>query len=128
MCSSPVPPSKSFIRPCGRCPLLPDFWAGRKGTCFCLCRKEAAWLEQTTGGGTEASLSLVKVIEGDGIRILSGPLKDMEGRIRKINLHKRTAEVEVDFMNRKTVVHLGIEMVGKGSVPPKGNEPAQEKT
>lgn len=93
-----------------------------------LPEKEAAWLEQITGGGTEASLSLVKVTEGDGIRILSGPLKDMEGRIRKINLHKRTAEVEVDFMNRKTVVHLGIEMVGKGSGPPKGNEPAQEKT
>ena len=46
--------------------------------------------------------------------ILSGPLKSVEGQIKKINLHRRIAEVEVDFMNRKTVVYLGIEMVGKG--------------
>ena len=37
----------------------------------------------------------------------------MEGYIRKIDLHRRIAKVEVEFMNRKTVIHLGIEMVGK---------------
>ena len=37
----------------------------------------------------------------------------MQGQIRKINLHKRRAEVEVDFMNQKTVIHLGIEILEK---------------
>ena len=37
----------------------------------------------------------------------------MEGYIKKIDLHRRIALVEVDFMNQKTVIHLGIEMVGK---------------
>ncbi len=35
----------------------------------------------------------------------------MDGMIRKINLHKRIAEVEVEFMNRKTIVYLGIELL-----------------
>ena len=58
-------------------------------------------------------ISQVSVSEDDEITILSGPLKNMEGYIKKIDLHRRIAKVEVDFMNRKTVIHLGIEMVGK---------------
>ena len=61
----------------------------------------------------EVGLSQVSVSEDDVITILSGPLKSMEGYIRKIDLHRRIAKVEVEFMNRKTVIHLGIEMVGK---------------
>ena len=38
-------------------------------------------------------------------------MKDMEGMVKKINLHKRTAEVEVEFMGRKTAVYLGIELL-----------------
>lgn len=74
---------------------------------------EAAWLEEVTAGGTEAALSQIAVSEGDQVSILSGPLISLEGKIRKIHLHRRIAEVEVDFMGRKTVIHLGIEMVGK---------------
>ena len=74
---------------------------------------EVSWLEQVTAGGTEAALSLIDVSEGDAVSILSGPLKSLEGKIRKIHLHRRIAEVEVDFMGGKTVIHLGIEMVGK---------------
>ena len=61
----------------------------------------------------EVQLSQVSVSENDEITILSGPLKNMEGCIKKIDLHRRIAKVEVDFMNRKTVIHLGIEMVEK---------------
>lgn len=78
-----------------------------------LSAKEAAWLEKITAGGTEAGLSQVAVSEGDQVTILSGPLKSLEGRIKKVHLHRRVAEVEVDFMGRKTVIHLGIELVGK---------------
>lgn len=78
-----------------------------------LAAGEAEWLEKVTAGGSEAGLSLVTVSEGDAVTVLEGPLKDMEGHIKKIDLHRRIAQVEVDFMGRKTVIHLGIELVGK---------------
>lgn len=61
--------------------------------------------------GLEAEISKVALEEGKQIKILAGPLKNLEGQIKKINLHKRTAAVEVEFMGNKTVIYLGIEMV-----------------
>lgn len=81
-----------------------------------LQKQEVEWLKKITGPedeGMETGLSQVSVSEDDVVAILSGPLKNMEGYIKKIDLHRRIAKVEVDFMNRKTVIHLGIEMVGK---------------
>lgn len=77
---------------------------------------EVEWLERIKGASDqsmEVALSQVSVSEEDVITILSGPLKNIEGCIKKIDLHRRIAKVEVDFMNQKTVIHLGIEMVGK---------------
>lgn len=65
------------------------------------------------GGGMEADISTITIEEGNQIRILSGPLINLEGQIRKVNLHKRIAEVEMEFMGNRTVVHLGIEIVKK---------------
>ena len=59
----------------------------------------------------EIEISEVLVEAGNRIKILSGPLVNLKGQIKKINLHKRIAAVEVEFMGRKTVVNLGIEMV-----------------
>lgn len=81
-----------------------------------LPEQEVEWLERITGSReqeAEVQISQVSVSEEDIITILSGPLKDMEGRIKKVDLHRRIAKVEVDFMNRKTVIHLGIEIIGK---------------
>ena len=84
-----------------------------------LTDREAVWLEalvamrqngKITG---EVPLSRIEISENDEVKILSGPLTDMAGMVRKINLHKRIAEVEVTFMGRRTVIHLGIEMIGK---------------
>lgn len=108
---------------------------GRDGGEFAaLWESEAEWLERLIGtleqwdceaGDTEAGckdgdwqpvevgLSQVSVSALDEITILSGPLKNVEGKIRKINLHKRIAEVEVDFMGKRTVVYLGVELVEK---------------
>ena len=55
----------------------------------------------------------MSVSENDVVTILSGSLKDMEGCVKKIDLHRRIVKVEVDFMNRKMAIHLGIEMVEK---------------
>lgn len=62
-------------------------------------------------GGLEVEISKIAVEEGRRIRILSGPLVNLEGQIKKVNLHKRTAAVEMEFMGRKTVVYLGVEIV-----------------
>ena len=89
---------------------------GKDGECFpALCEEEVQWLEQMEGGTLEVGLSQVTV-EQDEIRILSGPLKNVEGKIKKIHLHKRTAAVEVDFLGRKRVVYLGIEIIERVKV------------
>ncbi|MBQ7370646.1 MAG: antiterminator LoaP [Blautia sp.] len=66
-----------------------------------------------TSGECVIERSQVDFDENDHVVILSGPLLGMEGRIRKLNLHKRYAEVELEFMNTVTVLHLGIEMIEK---------------
>lgn len=58
-------------------------------------------------------LSQVAFDENDQVQVVSGPLKGMEGKVKKINLHKRYAEVEVSFMGRKTIFHMGIELLDK---------------
>lgn len=58
-------------------------------------------------------LSRVAVGEKRQIRIIAGPLKNLEGQIKKVNLHKRTAVVEAEFMGNKSLLHLGIEIVDK---------------
>lgn len=63
------------------------------------------------GGKIRAEISQIVIEEGKQIRILSGPLRNLEGQIKKLNLHKRIAEVELEFMGSKSVVYLGIEMV-----------------
>lgn len=81
-----------------------------------LPKHETEWLEkimESADDDMEVGISQVSVSADDIVTILSGPLKDMEGCIKKIDLHRRIAKVEVDFMNRKAVIHLGIEMVRK---------------
>ena len=85
-----------------------------------LPKHEVEWLEQIMGSSNqnmEVQLSQVSVSEDDVITILSGPLKNVEGCIKKIDLHRRIAKVEVDFMNRKTMIYLGIDIIKKKKSP-----------
>ena len=52
-------------------------------------------------------------IQGDKITITSGPLKDMEGFIRKINRHKRTALIELELFGHPVSTLVGLEIVEK---------------
>lgn len=70
--------------------------------------------KERKAGLPEVELSRVIVEENRKIRIVSGPLRNLEGQIKKINLHKRIAVVEAEFMGNKSLLHLGIEIVGKG--------------
>lgn len=58
-------------------------------------------------------LSKVVVKDNRQIQILSGPLTNLEGQIKKVNLHKRIAIVETEFMGSRSMIHLGIEIVNE---------------
>lgn len=92
---------------------------GRCGDYFTpLSQKDVCILEKLhdgkgDGGNLEVEISRIDVEEGNQIRVLSGPLANLEGQIRKVNLHKRIAVVEIEFMGNRSLIHLGVEMVGK---------------
>lgn len=48
--------------------------------------------------------------EGDRIRIVSGPLKDMEGKIRRVDKRGMSGQVILSFCGRDIPVWLGFEM------------------
>lgn len=95
---------------------------GAGGDIFPLSEDEEEWLLRLLGGGTagtpggdppdgEIGLSVVGFDEESHVVVVSGPLKDMEGRVKKIHLHKRVADVEVEFMKRTIVIQLGFDML-----------------
>jgi len=53
----------------------------------------------------------VGFIEGDTVRVMSGPLTGMESRIKKINRHRREAIVEMEVMGAMRMVKLMLEVV-----------------
>ena len=57
--------------------------------------------------------SSIGMIEGDKITILSGPLIGMEGSIKKINRHKRTATIELFLFGRTSKINIGLEIISK---------------
>lgn len=48
---------------------------------------------------------------GERVVILSGPMKGMEGKIRKIDRHKRMAVLEIGMFGRWIDVRVGVEIV-----------------
>ncbi len=52
-------------------------------------------------------------IAGDAITVTEGPLRGCEGRIRKIDRHKRMAFVELPFLGQSTRVRVPLEIVDK---------------
>ncbi len=57
--------------------------------------------------------SSIGMIEGDKIKILSGPLIGLEGSIRHINRHKRTATIELNMFGRSSRINIGLEIISK---------------
>ena len=50
-------------------------------------------------------------VTGEGqVRYLSGPLVNVSHMVRRVDLHRRIAEVETQFMGEKHVLYLGIEI------------------
>ena len=75
--------------------------------------EEIAFLQRFEDSGHVARLSKAEVVEGGRIRILSGALLNCEGMITKVHLHKRVAEVRMQFMGRTVDLYLGFELLGR---------------
>ena len=62
------------------------------------------------------------IIENDNVRILAGPLQNMEGYIRKIDRHKRKAWISAEMFGRSVDVEVGLEIISKVTQKELGNE------
>lgn len=77
-----------------------------------LAPDEVALLNAFTGDDHCVSLSTGYIV-GDKIVVTDGPLAGYEGLIRKIDRHKRVADVEVSFMARPVITRMPLEIVSK---------------
>lgn len=65
------------------------------------------------GSGRTTPISDIEVVEGEKIRIVTGPLMGIESTIKKVNLHKRLVTVEFMLCNRKVEAQVGINIITK---------------
>ena len=49
--------------------------------------------------------------EGDRIHIISGPLKDMEGHVKRVDKRGHSGQVALEFNRRTIMVWLGFDLV-----------------
>ena len=78
-----------------------------------LDEREIAFLKEF--GGSEHVIDMNEgYIAGERIIVTSGPLKGKEGMIVKLDRHKRTARIRVEFFGgRQAEVGIGLEIVRK---------------
>ena len=75
-------------------------------------RHESDLMERLTDRRGVIGISKVHIRSDGTLRYLSGPLSRMGFMVKKVNLHKRIAEIEAEFMGRKRVLYLGIDIEG----------------
>ena len=101
-----------------------------------LSKSDERWLRQVMGGREsqymdpilrgKVGLTLVEVDEENHVKILEGPMQNMEGNILHYDLHRRFADIEVEFMGQRTIIHLGIVIKGKDT-DMRGEDEGEEK-
>ena len=60
---------------------------------------------------TNLRITLDSTKEGDQIRIISSPLKDMEGKIKRVDKRGMSGQVILSFYGKDIPVWLGFELV-----------------
>jgi len=78
-----------------------------------LIPQEVSLLERFTDNGHELVEMSEGLIEGDRVRIISGPLIGLESAIKKIDRHKRCAYLDMKLLGRTNEVRVGLEVVEK---------------
>ena len=78
-----------------------------------LSPKEVEWLTKImfTDEVGEVPLSTVRRDANGEIKIVSGPLLYLVGHVKKFDLHKRIAKIELSFRNEPALLYFGIEIV-----------------
>lgn len=75
-------------------------------------KHESDFMERLADRNGRIGISRVRIGTDGRIRCLSGPLEHLEDRVRRINLHKRIAEIETEVLGRKRILYLGIDVAG----------------
>lgn len=84
-----------------------------------VAKKEQEWLKSMMDEQYIVQVSVGHII-GEQIQITSGPLSQYPAIIRKIDRHKRMAEIDIELFGRYTRVQVGLEIVKKMPVGEKG--------
>ena len=74
---------------------------------------ESLWLERLTSPGKRTVAFSEGLIEGERVRITSGPLMGYESEIARIDRHKRLAWLNFNVTGRVKTVRVGLEVVRK---------------
>lgn len=78
-----------------------------------LSEKEVSFLRRILNAEGVVEMSQ-GVLEGSRLVIQEGPLKGLEGLVKKIDRHKRKAVLEVEMFGRIVDVEMGVEIGRKG--------------
>ncbi len=73
-------------------------------------KHESDLMERLADRSGRIGISGVRIGMDGKIHYLSGPLSGMGHMVRRVNLHKRIAEIEAEIMGRRRVLYLGIEI------------------
>ena len=77
-----------------------------------LYQEEVEFLQRYTGDERILKMSEGYLV-GSELVVTDGPLKDYQGKVMKIDRHKRTAVLELEFLGREMKVTVGLEVVRK---------------
>ena len=94
---------------------------------FVPIKEEEKVILQKMGGSDHIAEMSKGYVIGDIVTVISGPMKEMKGKIKFIDRHKRLAVIEIEMFGRKTEVRLGLEIVMKLSADTRVLEDDYEK-
>ncbi|MCM1467216.1 MAG: antiterminator LoaP [Alistipes sp.] len=85
----------------------------KTGECYTPVSPDEERLIRRLTGDTEVVELSYGIMEGSRVVIHTGPLKGMEGYIKKIDRHKRKAYLQIEMFNRTVETCVGLEIVDK---------------
>ena len=74
-----------------------------------------AWLNAFTGNDCRVIEMSEGIVEGSKVVVLRGPLMGHEAEIKRVDRHRRTAELEICMFGRVKTIRLGLEIISKSS-------------
>lgn len=75
--------------------------------------EEVAWLNAFTGNDRRVIEMSEGIVEGSKVVVLRGPLVGHEAEIKRIDRHRRMAELKVSMLGRMKTIRLGLEIISK---------------